>query len=133
MLSPLMNCPDPVPTPLPTVSTTPAMLPYSGVTGRCFKMRVCISGGSNPANDASRWRKDDPLEAKASTTDCLVNAVSGGGAALELPAPAPSSSFSKRRFMNSVTVACLPPPAAPATALLDAAGSRAGPALRFFG
>ena len=92
MLVPSLNCPGPVPRPLPTVPTTPVMLAYSGVTGRCFKMIVCISRGSKPANDASRWRKDEPLEAKASTSACLeYGAVTGVVVALELPPPPTAS------------------------------------------
>ena len=52
-------------------------------------MIVCNSGGSSPANDASRWRKDDPLEAKANTSACLdpAPALAAEGGALEKAAP----------------------------------------------
>ena len=53
-------------------------------------MIVCNSGGSNPANDASRWREDDPLEAKAITSACLEY-----GAGLEKAAPIMPVEFGK--------------------------------------
>ena len=108
MLSSL-NCPSPPPLPLPTVPTTPVMLAYSGVTGSCFKMIACISGGSNPANDASRWRGEDPLEAKANTSACLLlvlylepKQVLYQGGLLHWSCRPLQQLPSKRRFMKAV-------------------------------